>query len=313
VEGGGRTGLFTDELRKNLPRLVFKEVALSNRNNAQKQEMGEDHIFGWDPAVLTLAEPDRDPRPLEPPKGEKWVARAPSVAEFEFKVAKIWGAAHRLIVVSVHAKSGGEAQTVHDVRMIGNAVDRLKAQHLQDADAPPTKLSILITGDFNLGPQRIGEELPKDYRLMFRSAAECPKTNIWKFNGCGDESSDGHAYDSGFFYSTTKDYTVSAALPPALVEQDQIYGEMKEVAATVLESLESIKISRELFNETTGLSGVTQRTLDAVMSTAGGDRVPSWLRKEFCHRVKLTWSDHLPIAMSITMPRAHGEPELAPE
>jgi hypothetical protein len=52
----------------------------------------------------------------------------------------------------------------------------------------------------------------------------------WRFNGCSSESSDGHAYDTGFFSSTMKGHTVSAALPPALAEQMQIYQEMKQMA-----------------------------------------------------------------------------------
>jgi hypothetical protein len=111
----------------------------------------------------------------------------------------------------------------------------------QDPDAKTERdgashLSVLITGDFDLEPHVIREKgllpqdfaLPGDYALpagdhaTFRSAAACPKTNIWHFNGCGSESSDGHAYDTGFFSSTTKGHTVSAALPPALAEQMQI-------------------------------------------------------------------------------------------
>ena len=107
-----------------LPRTFsYGEVALSNRNNEQRKEMGEDHIFFWDPAVLTLVE---GPLGLDPPDGKNWIARAPSWAEFE--VAKIWGDGHRLIVVSVHAKSGGDAKTEADVSMIGKAVSKLKEQ-----------------------------------------------------------------------------------------------------------------------------------------------------------------------------------------
>ena len=57
------------------------------------------------------------------------------------------------------------------------------------------------------------------------------------------------------------------------------------------------------------VSEVMRRTLKAVLNTDGSsDGVPSWLRKEFCHQVKLVWSDHLPIAVSITMPRSLWAP-----
>jgi hypothetical protein len=57
------------------------------------------------------------------------------------------------------------------------------------------------------------------------------------------------------------------------------------------------------------VSEVTRRTRNAVLNTDGAsDSVPSWLRKEFCHQVKLVWSDHLPIAVNITMPRCQRSP-----
>jgi hypothetical protein len=62
------------------------------------------------------------------------------------------------------------------------------------------------------------------------------------------------------------------------------------------------------------VSEVMRRTLKAVLNTDGSsDGVPSWLRKEFCHQVKLVWSDHLPIAVSITMPRCQQSPGTEPE
>ena len=187
--------------------------------------------------------------------------------------------------------------------------------------------------------------LPGDYALpagdhaTFRSAAACPKTNIWHFNGCGSESSDGHAYDTGFFSSTTKGHTVSAALPPALAEQMQIYQEMKQMADAfktmfgregpgVSEVTSSEVCVGCLFFKDRAPDGsffkdrapygtrseVTRRTRNAVLNTDGAsDSVPSWIRKEFCHQVELVWSDHLPIAVSITMPRCQRSPGTEPE
>ena len=61
-------------------------------------------------------------------------------------------------------------------------------------------------------------------------------------------------------------------------------------------------------------SEVTRRTRNAVLNTDGAsDSVPSWIRKEFCHQVELVWSDHLPIAVSITMPRCQRSPGTEPE
>jgi hypothetical protein len=125
--------------------------------------------------------------------------------------------------------------------------ERLKEQRLPERvgairEGMPPHLSVLITGDFNLEPLSAKRLLSQDFALpgdhalppgdhaTFRSAAACPKTNIWRFNGCGSEPSDGHAYDTGFFSSTMKGHTASAALPPALAEQMQIHQEMKQMA-----------------------------------------------------------------------------------
>jgi hypothetical protein len=143
------------------------------------------------------------PSPLPPPDGMKWIRRAPSWAEF--RVAS-WGAS--LLVVSVHAKSGGASATVKDVEMIGAAVLALKAQRDAAAaadGADDADDAVLITGDFNLEPKKIaaaleqavagaaataaaagGQELAGGFELAFGDAEDCPPTNIFKFNGSGD-------------------------------------------------------------------------------------------------------------------------------
>ena len=139
---------------------MYGEVELNNRNNDQKKEMGEDHTFFWDPAVLTLvegpqlAEPSRqvlnrgsDGKCTKCNKAEgdhnnhsngnkncygNWIARAPSWAEF--KVAKIWGDGHRCLRARSSAHRclrARDAKTEEDVRMIGDAVSDLKEQRLK--------------------------------------------------------------------------------------------------------------------------------------------------------------------------------------
>jgi hypothetical protein len=113
-----------------------------------------------------------------------------------------------LLVVSVHAKSGGASATVKDVEMIGAAVLALKAQRDAAAaadGADDADDAVLITGDFNLEPKKIaaaleqavagaaataaaagGQELAGGFELAFGDAEDCPPTNIFKFNGSGD-------------------------------------------------------------------------------------------------------------------------------
>ena len=117
-----------------------------------------------------------------------------------------------MLVVSVHAKSGGASATVKDVEMIGAAVLALKAQRDAAAaadGADDADDAVLITGDFNLEPKKIaaaleqaaagaaataaaaaaaaaGQELAGGFELAFGDAEDCPPTNIFKFNGSGD-------------------------------------------------------------------------------------------------------------------------------
>ena len=104
-----------------------------------ESEMGEDHIFCYDSAVMQL---EKRPTPLQPSDQDiavggsapsswrvaglegGWIGRAPSWAEF--RVQK-WGGG-RLLVVSVHAKSGGGRATRKDVTMIGRAVRQLQTE-----------------------------------------------------------------------------------------------------------------------------------------------------------------------------------------
>ena len=170
---------FTSALKTHLPEgFEFAQVALSNIKN--DREMGEDHIYGWDPSAMTKLE---GPTPLQPPTGCTWVARAPSYAIFE--VSK-WNRTS-LLVVSVHAKSvenGSYKATKGDVCMIGKAVRAL--QDNREAT------SVLIMGDFNLEPKEAAKQLETSYVRSF--GEDCPATNIWRFNGTGSAGKEGHAY-----------------------------------------------------------------------------------------------------------------------
>ena len=284
-------------------------------------EMGEDHIFCYDSAVMRLVE---GPTPLSPCVEDiaadgsadlsvrrrkswrvagsdgGWVGRAPSWAEF---CVQKWGLG-RLLVVSVHAKSGGGPATKQDVAMIGRAVLQLQAER---RDSGTGSFSILITGDFNLGPSQVKAAFVEAGLVEFRPTfgKDAPSTNIWRFNGVGDEGKDGHAYDSGFFWSSEEHSTVGAVLAPA-PEMEQAHAEMRHVAMQLRACLAMCQDQ--------GAGGVgpppplcatTQQALAALVDVGDSpDGVMSWLRKRFCHAIKLNWADHLPISMSITMPAA---------
>jgi hypothetical protein len=163
--------------------------------------------------------------------------------------------------------------------------------------------SILITGDFNLAPTQVAAAFDAAGLVGFRPAfgEDVPSTNIWRFNGAGDESKDGHAYDSGFFWSSEAESMVEAALVP-VPEVEQAHAEMVYVARQLRTCLAACRDHGGGAGQSP-LSATTQQALVALIDVGNSpDGVMSWLRKGFCHAVKLNWADHLPISMSITMP-----------
>jgi hypothetical protein len=93
-------------------------------------------------------------------------------------------------------------------------------------------------------------------------------------------------------------HTVSAELAPT-PEIEQAHDDMQQVAKAVLTSLKQLQSEASQGQ----MSSIALQALNAVTDTDGTpDAVPSWLRKAFCAAVKRKWSDHLPIAVTITMP-----------
>lgn len=271
---------FTDALKQKLPKhFRFAQVALENMKNGL--EMGEDHIYCWDPQVMDIKERTR-PVPLEPPKNQKWVGRAPSYATF---TVNTW-AAPKLLVVSVHAKSmDSDNATKRDVKMIGEAVLALQAK-LEANNAAVD--SVVIVGDFNIPPDQAAAALSLEGFTPAFGDTSIP-TNIWRFNGTGMEK-EGHAYDHGFFSSRAELSDFTATLASAS-EQDveKTHGDMKKVAVAVLESLADANLE----------TAAAKRAVDMIKDLTGvDDGVPSWLRQKFQKEVRLRWSDHLPIVLT---------------
>jgi len=79
---------------------------------------------------------------------------------------------------------------------------------------------------------------------------------------------------------------------------------MKKVAGAVLNILNNAKLEG-----TQGkLTAAATRVLETITDLEGvNDGVPSWLRKHFQKEVRLSWSDHLPIVLTITMLKAGDE------
>jgi len=247
------------------------------------------------------------PTPLEPPKNtngseQKWVGRAPSYAIF---TVNSW-AAKKLLVVSVHAKSvenNSVTATINDVGMIGRAVRALQDK-LEANNAAVD--SVVIVGDFNLPPDKEAAAL-KGHTPAFGDNST--PTNIWRFNGTGIKDKEGHAYDHGFFWSSVdlSDFTGTLA---SASEQDVVlmHKEMKLVAKIVCDSLELESKGGEL--ETGAISTeAAKRALRTIkgVKDVNDDDVPSWLRQIFQKEVRLSWSDHLPIVLTITMLKAEDE------
>ena len=63
------------------------------------------------------------------------------------------------------------------------------------------------------------------------------------------------------------------------------------------------RIGESLRLETGGMTAAARRALMTITASPD-DGVPSWLRQVFQKEFRLSWSDHLPIVLTITMPRA---------
>merc|ERR1711939_806326 len=81
-----------------------------------------------------------------------------------------------------------------------------------------------------------------------------------------------------------------------------------------VESLSIVSWNAQLMNILDGpneadiMTDAAQRALDTIKDvTRVKDGVPSWLRQMFQKDVKLSWSDHLPIVLTITMLKAEDE------
>lgn len=304
--------LQTTLLRCLPPGYLAESVALTDKRKDEGKkskteiETGEDHIFLYDPAVLRLeSKPaalptcDADAGTTHKLKTKKgWFGRAPSFAVFRVLKWGATGAEARLLVVSVHAKSGGKKETIDDVSMIARAVKQRQNELAEDGDGP--ELTVLVIGDFNLASHDVAAAFEAagmvDFKPAFDTGHE-PATNIWQFNGSGKKESEGHAYDSGFFHSKNPaDSIVEGELvtPEDVSETNQ---HMIEVAGQVRSLLNGFLTSvRKPLNAT------SKSALTALLDDEGSaNAVPLWLRKQFCKAVKLHWADHLPICMQLTM------------
>jgi hypothetical protein len=260
----------------------------------------------YDSSVLTLKQ---GPSALETgDAADRWIRRAPSFAMFD--VSKE-GRMTRLLVISVHAKSGGGDETKADVAMIGRAVDKLKNDILASSASGATQLSVLVTGDFNLDPKNVKQAFRKsissvDSLETFGWSESCIApdinvdkltcSNIWEFNGSGDIKKDGKSYDSAFFWSS--DSTIMGGLAP-IPDYDKAVTEMHDVAKAIVDFLQTYQNS----SRSSPLSEMTEDVLKSLTKTEANvvDETPSWLRMKFQKSVKLHWSDHKPIKMTITI------------
>ena len=341
--------LFTMQLEKHFKRLdgefEFKQVALHNKKKAKKEKLkptdgeetevehGEDHIYGWDSRYLELM--GRGPKNLDAPDGEKWAGRPPSWAEF--RVKKFNNKADqtekteqekeiidqdmketRLIVVGVHAKSGGKRDTKNDIRMIGKAVDKLWASREAagtNLEEDSSNLIVLIVGDFNYAASKTLEEglLPNHYILAevpehLQSEISGPdlKTNIWMFNKDGNES-DGHAYDFGCVRSTLPSIKAAVNIPPVVLRTfNSVQEKMQSIASqlkSVIESSKDSLLQKEHDPEDADAITIAKNAWESIMPCSDQNPVPRWMRQEFQRHVKMVWSDHLPITITIKVPK----------
>uniref|UniRef100_A0A7S3GIS5 Uncharacterized protein n=1 Tax=Palpitomonas bilix TaxID=652834 RepID=A0A7S3GIS5_9EUKA len=240
-----------------------------------------------------------------------------------------------LMVVSVHMKSGGGAETVADLSLLGRALAELKDMGKEKGKARVRQESgqyvdgnpVLVIGDFNATPERVLAIFKAEKATCFSPCLSGVPTNMWKFNGSASRS-DRHEYDSAFIgvtsstaavkerherldpdipslYPKIDSLNVSAESPfihafgrlASMPEVDAVYEEMKRVSEAIAPPLDSSALLHMLG------SGRGTGENRAIKTTRGEDGVLSYLRQRYQYFINKRLSDHYPIIISISVAR----------
>ena len=176
-----------------------------------------------------------------------------------------------------------------------------------------------MVGDFNYSSSKVFPDklLDSDLYCLAEQFRTDIKTNIWMFNRTGKEQ-DGKSYDYGFVRSVVqgKAGAVKAKINVPLIarkEFEEVQNEMEQLGQQMKPffqvCLQTDLESEETQGETQPKS-IRRRVAKSMMKKFTDDgNVPTWMRSEFQKFVRLTWSDHMPIAIGLSIP---GSPQQSP-
>ena len=244
-------------------------------------DMGESHYFLWDCTRFQL---DGNIQPCSIPGGQ-W-HRAPAMVVLrQVSSTPVPG---RLVILSVHLKSGGKKPTKGAVKQIhSHAIPYIKDLLEKDKDNDDT---IIIIGDFNLNP---GDEAFNDLKKKdgFRYVGESDVATNQQEWLLAEEEKASEVYDSVWVW-----HRQGSAAGRSWVWKDTDLGNALEDRKLLMEKLSAVvedlteqqfcsEVGRELWKS----GGLTPAVKNAV-------------KTHFKSKVNKDWSDHKPIGISLPLP-----------
>jgi hypothetical protein len=244
-------------------------------------DMGESHYFLWDCTRFQL---DGNIQPCSIPGGQ-W-HRAPAMVVLrQVSSTPVPG---RLVILSVHLKSGGKKPTKGAVKQIhSHAIPYIKDLLEKDKDNDDT---IIIIGDFNLNP---GDEAFNDLKKKdgFRYVGESDVATNQQEWLLAEEEKASEVYDSVWVW-----HRQGSAAGRSWVWKDTDLGNaledrnlLMEKLSAVVEDLTEQQFCSEVGRELWKSGGLTPAVKNAV-------------KTHFKSKVNKDWSDHKPIGISLPLP-----------
>ena len=261
--------------------IAADDIALGTVQTKER-DMGESHYFLWDCTRFRL---DENIQPCTIPDSQ-W-HRAPAMIVLRQASAKPVSA--RLVMLSVHLKSGGKAPTQNEVEKLSTkAVPYVQRLLDKDQDNHDT---IVIVGDFNLNPhaQAFDGLRHAGFRYMGESSVDTNQQE-WLLP---EEEQAGEVYDSVWVW-----HRQGSAAGRSWVWKDSDLGKALEERNSLMETLsavmEDMQDTKQHF-----CSGVGRELWQSGALTSA---VKNAVKKLFKSKVNKDWSDHKPIGISLPLP-----------
>eukprot|EP01044_Picomonas_judraskeda_P010937 COSAG03_NODE_1448_length_4069_cov_2.374055_1_plen_398_part_10 len=267
---------------------VAAEEIASAKLTTENRDMGESHYFLWDTTRFRLDEGIK-PCSLAGTVPKCQWHRAPAM--IVLRQASATPVTARLVILSVHLKSGGKAPTQNEVKQLStDAVPYVQA--LLDAGRDDHD-TIVIVGDFNLNPhdEAFSGLREAGFRYMGESGV-ATNQHEWLL---AEEEKAFEVYDSAWVW-----HRQGSAVGRSWVWEDADLGIALEDRNSLVDKLSAV-VDAQGFRSEVG----RELRESGVLSSA----VKKAVMTQFKSKVNKDWSDHKPFGISLPLPSVEPEPE----